>query len=123
MFNADARRFQQLGQPKFSEPKFRSCGTGTVSEMSSDIVNFAAFHTVVGATEARGTATASTENGALLFEQVGCALCHSPALDNQAPSNYAALSEVTYHPYSDFALHHMGPGLGGWRLPNRSRSR
>jgi CxxC motif-containing protein (DUF1111 family) len=45
-----------------------------------------------------------------LFEQVGCALCHSPALKTSA-SNFAALSEVTYRPYSDFALHHMGSSL------------
>ncbi len=38
---------------------------------------------------------------------VGCNLCHSPTLTT-SPSINAALSNQIYHPYSDFALHHMG---------------
>ena len=41
---------------------------------------------------------------------VGCALCHSPSLSTGA-SPYTAMSNVTYHPYSDFAIHHMGSNL------------
>ncbi len=82
---------------------------GTVSEMSSDAVNFAAFVRLL-APPKPAPATPSTETGARLFHQVGCDLCHSPAL-TAAASIYGSLSGVTYHPYSDFALHHMGPGL------------
>jgi len=56
--------------------------------------------------------TPSAENGARLFHQAGCDLCHSPALTTSA-STYGSLSGVTYHPYSDFALHHMG---SVWRM-------
>jgi CxxC motif-containing protein (DUF1111 family) len=48
--------------------------------------------------------------GQTFFGTVGCALCHSPTLTT-APSVNAALSNQTYHPYSDFALHHMGAGV------------
>jgi CxxC motif-containing protein (DUF1111 family) len=41
------------------------------------------------------------------FGAVGCTLCHSPTLIT-SPSPNASLSSQTYHPYSDFALHHMG---------------
>ena len=82
---------------------------GTASEMASDIVNFAIFIRL-SAPAKPAPPTQSTENGAKLFEQVGCALCHSPSLRSGA-SPYNGMSGVTYHPYSDFALHHMGAGL------------
>jgi hypothetical protein len=37
-------------------------------------------------------------------------LCHSTSLTT-AKSPFTGMSNVTYHPYSDFALHHMGAGL------------
>jgi len=83
--------------------------TGTASEMASDIVNFAAFARIL-APPAPVTATASQTNGQALFTSVGCALCHSPSLTTGA-SPYTGMSNVTYHPYSDFALHHMGSNL------------
>lgn len=92
-------------------PQSPNLGTsgGTVSEMTSDIVNFALFMRL-SAPPTPAPPTRSTENGAKLFEQIGCALCHSASLTTGA-SIYTGMSGVTYHPYSDFALHHMGPGL------------
>ncbi|HKW15986.1 MAG TPA: di-heme oxidoredictase family protein [Terriglobales bacterium] len=81
---------------------------GTISEMSSDIVNFAAFSRML-APPTPAPSTTSTQNGARLFSAVGCALCHSPSLISGG-SVYTGPSQ-TYHPYSDFALHHMGPNL------------
>ena len=89
--------------PNFGTP------AGSVSEMSSDIVNFAAFIRLL-APPKPAAPTSSTEKGAMLFNQVGCALCHSNSLKT-AVSRHAALSEVTYRPMSDFALHHMGSVL------------
>ena len=82
---------------------------GTASEMSSDVVNFAAFIRLT-APPAPAASTASIQNGASLFNSTGCALCHSPALTT-GTSPYTGMSNVTYNPYSDFALHHMGFGL------------
>jgi CxxC motif-containing protein (DUF1111 family) len=82
---------------------------GTVSEMSSDIVNFAAFMRL-SAPAAPAAPTPSTLNGASLFNKIGCALCHSSSLTTGA-SIFTGMGGVTYHPYSDFALHHMGSGL------------
>jgi CxxC motif-containing protein (DUF1111 family) len=84
-------------------------GVGTVSEMSSDIVNFALFARLSGP-PLPGPQSLSTQNGAQLFSNVGCALCHSPTLTT-GKSRYTGMSNVDYHPYSDFALHHMGSRL------------
>jgi CxxC motif-containing protein (DUF1111 family) len=54
--------------------------------------------------------TASSSNGKSLFSSIGCANCHSPNLTTAA-SPFTGMSNVTYHPYSDFALHHMGSQL------------
>jgi CxxC motif-containing protein (DUF1111 family) len=82
---------------------------GTVSEMSSDIVNFAAFPRL-SAPATPAPSTSSTQNGSNLFNKIGCALCHSPSLTSGA-SIFTGMGGVTYNPYSDFALHHMGSGL------------
>ena len=80
--------------------------TGTASCMSSDVVNFANFM-MLSAPPTPAAATPSTTNGASLFSSIGCALCHSPSLTS-GPSRFTGMGNVTYHPYSDFALHHMG---------------
>jgi CxxC motif-containing protein (DUF1111 family) len=82
---------------------------GTVSEMASDVVNFAAFMRL-SAPATPAPPTQSTQNGATTFNTIGCNLCHSPALTTGA-SIFTGMSSVTYNPYSDFALHAMGTGL------------
>jgi CxxC motif-containing protein (DUF1111 family) len=82
---------------------------GTVSEMSSDIVNFAAFMRL-SAPPTPAASTPSTLNGATVFNTVGCNLCHSPTL-TAGPSIFTGMSNVTFNPFSDFALHNMGTGL------------
>src|SRR5580658_5911624 len=83
--------------------------TGSASGMSSDIVNFAAFMRM-SAPPALTTSSASQLNGQALFAVVGCALCHSPSLTTAA-SIYTGMGGVTYQPFSDFAIHHMGANL------------
>jgi CxxC motif-containing protein (DUF1111 family) len=56
------------------------------------------------------TLTANTEAGKDMFEKVGCLLCHSENLTT-ARSDFTGMGGVTYHPFSDFAIHHMGVGL------------
>jgi CxxC motif-containing protein (DUF1111 family) len=54
--------------------------------------------------------TAHTAQGQTAFERVGCDLCHSETLTSAASFN-TGMSNVQYHPFSDFALHHMGWNL------------
>jgi CxxC motif-containing protein (DUF1111 family) len=59
--------------------------------------------------------TAPVIAGQILFtnnSQTGCALCHSPTLVSGLSQN-AALSNQPFHPYSDFAIHDMGPTTNG----------
>ena len=94
---------QNTGSPNFGT------SLGTVSEMASDVVNFAAFARM-SAPPTPAAPTASTTHGAALFNSIGCNLCHSPTLTTGA-SIFTGMSNVPYNPYSDFALHHMGSGL------------
>jgi CxxC motif-containing protein (DUF1111 family) len=82
---------------------------GTASVMSSDIINFAAFARL-SALSKPASQTVSTQNGQAMFNQIGCVLCHSASLTSAA-SPYTGLGGVTYHPFSDFAVHQMGTGL------------
>ena len=54
--------------------------------------------------------TADTAAGQGNFEQIGCNLCHSETLTT-GNSIFTGMSNVTFHPFSDYALHHMGQGL------------
>ncbi len=107
-FNATPEDSSNISNRDAQSPNFGS-SVGTVSEMSSDIVNFAAFVRLL-APPKPAPSTPSSQNGAALFEKVGCALCHSLVLQTAA-SKYSSLNKIRYYPYSDFALHHMGPRL------------
>jgi CxxC motif-containing protein (DUF1111 family) len=82
---------------------------GDPQQVHSDTINFANFMRL-STDPTPTTASASELNGQSLFGAVGCALCHSPSLTT-GPSRYGGMSNSTYHPYSDFALHAMGSGL------------
>jgi CxxC motif-containing protein (DUF1111 family) len=108
VFNGSPEDSSNMLNQNASSPNFGT-SLGTVSEMSSDVVNFAAFIRL-SAPAAPAAPTQSTQTGAALFNSIGCNLCHSPTLTT-GPSIFTGMSNVTYNPYSDFALHHMGSGL------------
>jgi CxxC motif-containing protein (DUF1111 family) len=92
--------------------------TGQVSpialgNLNSDITNFALYMRMLApptpSTTLPGGAT-SIANGKATFSNIGCAMCHTPALktDNTA---IPALGNQVAALYSDIALHKMGPGL------------
>jgi CxxC motif-containing protein (DUF1111 family) len=108
VFNATPEDASNILNQNPQSPNYNTM-IGTVSEMSSDIVNFAAFSRL-SAPPVPAPPTQDTQAGAALFSSVGCALCHSPSLTSAA-SIYTGMGAVTYAPFSDFALHHMGMGL------------
>jgi CxxC motif-containing protein (DUF1111 family) len=105
VFNSSPEDATNLLNGNSSSPNFGAT-IGTASEMSSDVVNFAAF-VRLSAPATPAASTPSIQNGAALFNSIGCALCHSPQLTTGS-SIFTGMSNVTYNPYSDFALHHMG---------------
>lgn len=58
----------------------------------------------------RNGAREEIARGRILFDETGCASCHRPEMKT-AYSPVAALSNVTFHPYTDLLLHDMGPEL------------
>ena len=74
-----------------------------------DINNFSNFMRFL-APPARGPIDSTVTRGSQLFVNIGCANCHTPTFTTGA-SQFPALANQTIHPYSDFALHFMGPGL------------
>jgi len=83
--------------------------TGTANEMSGDVISFAAFMRLAAPPTPASSST-SINNGSTLFNSVGCAMCHSPSLTTGS-SRFTGMSNFTYHPFSDMALHHMGSNL------------
>jgi CxxC motif-containing protein (DUF1111 family) len=79
------------------------------SDLSSDIVNFAAFMRL-SAGPKPAPAAASATRGQQAFVNVGCNLCHI-AQHTTAQSIFTNQSSVTFSPFSDFELHDMGTGL------------
>ena len=81
--------------------------TGTA--LPSDIVRFAMFMRFSDQ-PIPGASSPSTQNGAKVFQQIGCALCHTPSFTT-SQSSAAALSNIQANLFSDLLLHHMGPTL------------
>jgi len=81
------------------------------SQFSSDVVNFTNFIRLAAA-PVPAPATTTTSAGATIFNSIGCNACHIVS-HTTGLSAYGAgnLNFVTYHPYSDFALHDMGSKL------------
>ena len=82
--------------------------TSPASAHASDSVNFAMFMRFLAPPVP--VTSAAAQRGQTVFNSVGCQTCHV-ATQITGPSATAALSNVTYHPYSDFALHDMGQAL------------
>ena len=78
-------------------------------ELSSDVVRFAMFMRFLDQPQP-APPTPSTRNGAKVFQQIGCSLCHTPTFTT-GQSSVGALSNIPANLFSDLLLHHMGPGL------------
>jgi CxxC motif-containing protein (DUF1111 family) len=75
----------------------------------SDVASFALFMRL-SAPPATGELTTQSSHGLELFTHIGCIGCHSPTLTT-GRSPFSGMSNIAYHPFSDFALHHMGDRL------------
>jgi CxxC motif-containing protein (DUF1111 family) len=87
---------------------------GSVSDTMSDVENFALairFSAPPRPHVPPGVDEASAERGRREFQAAGCGQCHTPDLTTGTSNLDPALSKVTFHPFSDFAIHRMGAGL------------
>ena len=77
-------------------------------EVSSGFVNSLIFYLrTLKAPPRRNADDADVIAGENIFNQIGCTSCHKPNFTT-ASSDITALSNQTFHPYSDFLLHDMG---------------
>jgi len=80
-------------------------------EVSASFVNSLVFYMrTLKAPPRRNESDLDVVSGENLFIQVGCTSCHVSTFTT-ATSDISALSNQTFHPYSDFLLHDMGPQL------------
>ena len=99
-----------------------------VDDPEDDGVDVKAFAGFIRATKApaRGPITADVTAGETVFNQVGCATCHTATMKTARPGTRinggaftvpAALGNKIIHPYSDFLAHDIGTGDGIPVLP------
>jgi len=84
-------------------------GPSPATAYSADTVSFAGFMRFLAPpTPARSTPT--TQRGLQVFLNVGCQGCHTVS-HTTTKSPFTGQSNVTFQPFSDFAVHDMGDGL------------
>jgi len=103
-------QFQFNKQPEDTSDLTANSNSGSpASDYSSDIVNFAAFSRLSAAPQP-APPTNVTVHGQTVFNSIGCQLCHTPTLVTDK-SPFTAQNNISFNPYSDFAVHAMGSGL------------
>jgi CxxC motif-containing protein (DUF1111 family) len=95
----------------------------SVPDPEDDGIDVMAFADFMRSTKAppRGPITAAVRAGQSLFNDIGCATCHTPSITTAPPGTPinggafqvpTALGNKVFHPYSDFLLHDIGTGDG-----------
>jgi CxxC motif-containing protein (DUF1111 family) len=80
------------------------------SGYASDLVNFAMFMRL-SAPPSPAQPTAQTASGQLAFNQIGCNLCHTPAIKTGSTFTPTGQYNGVVNAYSDFLVHNMGSNL------------
>ncbi|HIO28650.1 di-heme oxidoredictase family protein [Marinobacter salarius] len=93
--------------------RFANGGSPEVSDKVSNFVTFYAKSLAVPAR--RDLDNVSVQQGAELFNETGCAGCHTPRHTTGIAPDRPDLSNQTIWPYTDLLLHDMGPALADGR--------
>lgn len=97
----------------------QDCGRfsdGGDPEVSDKVANFVAFYARSLAVPARRDLDSpSVQRGARLFNETGCAGCHTPRFQTGQVPERPDLSDQTIWPYTDLLLHDMGGKLADGR--------
>jgi CxxC motif-containing protein (DUF1111 family) len=84
--------------------------TSTQVASAGSVLPAAAGTTSAAATSSTTSTTATVDRGRQVFTNIGCSACHIRT-QKSGGANVAALSNVSFEPYSDFAVHDMGDRL------------
>ncbi|MBP54598.1 MAG: thiol oxidoreductase [Marinobacter sp.] len=99
--------------PEQNCERFTNGGSPEVSDKVSNFVTFYAKSLAVPAR--RDLDSVSVQQGAELFNETGCAGCHTPRHTTGTAPDRPDLSNQTIWPYTDLLLHDMGPALADGR--------
>ena len=81
----------------------------------SDLESLVAHLRMAAPRTSAATPDGRTASGAGLFAALGCATCHVPSWRLPADTALPGAAGITVRPYTDLALHSMGPGLSDGR--------
>lgn len=102
---------QDIGITSTFQPKDVYSGLNIDPEVSDVTIHNVVFYLqTLKAPIQRNQNDAEVVQGKNIFIQAGCESCHKQTLKTEF-SLVAALSNKTFHPYTDLLLHDMGPGL------------
>lgn len=102
---------QDMGITSVYEPYDTYTGLQIEPEVSENVLQDVVFYLrALKAPVQRNANDADVVKGKELFIQSDCAKCHKPDLTT-GNSSIAALSNATFHPYTDILMHDMGSGL------------
>ena len=98
-----------------AQPECLASPIGGIFDMDDDRIRAVVFYNqALSVPAARNTDDPDVIAGAQLFDDFGCASCHTPT-QTTAQAAIPAFSNQTIHPYTDLLLHDMGPGLADGR--------
>lgn len=87
------------------------CGSSGSELDDEHLDNLVKYISLLGVRPQRDINDAAVQRGEAQFANIGCAGCHTPALQTSQHHPLAELRDQTIHPYTDLLLHDMGPGL------------
>ncbi len=93
--------------------EFPNGGTPEVSDKIARFIDFYASSLAVPMR--RNMENPQVQRGAKLFNDIGCAGCHTPRHTTEEVTDRPDLSHQTIWPYTDLLLHDMGPELADGR--------
>jgi CxxC motif-containing protein (DUF1111 family) len=88
--------------------------SATLAQVPSDVVQFAMFMRLLAPptpSNRNPGGPMSIANGRATFNNIGCALCHTPMLQTAPSKITAGLNLANANLYSDLLVHHMGTNL------------
>ena len=99
-----------------AEPACRAQPQGGHPEIAeADLRSLVFYMQLLSPSGRRGSAEPQVVRGAEIFEDIGCAACHRVQITGGRHPEAGVLSDLVFHPYSDFLLHDMGEGLADGR--------
>jgi CxxC motif-containing protein (DUF1111 family) len=102
---------QDIGITSAFEPKDAYSRTDIDPEIGTQTIYDVVFYlTTLKTPVQRKPNDPAVQQGKQVFINIGCEACHKQTLKT-GNSDIAALSNTTFHPYTDLLLHDMGPGL------------